>query len=136
MTKYSGSGWHRQSIRHSNARKYGKAGGKYSQAELQVITTRNKKSEQGLKILKGIMSKEDWNKGYQKEKFMEGIGEAVMVEAEREHKNPFGVARKYYDFYFKKQPAGWYDIGHTKHFGKARPKAPLNKVLSEQSHEL
>jgi hypothetical protein len=27
--KYSGSGWHNQSIRHSNARKYGKAGGKY-----------------------------------------------------------------------------------------------------------
>jgi len=25
MSKYSGSGWHKQSIRHSNARKYGKA---------------------------------------------------------------------------------------------------------------
>ena len=30
MAKYSGSGWHFQSIRHSNARKYGKAGGKYA----------------------------------------------------------------------------------------------------------
>jgi hypothetical protein len=30
MAKYSGSGWHRQSIRHSNARKYGRAGGEYS----------------------------------------------------------------------------------------------------------
>ena len=30
MTKYSGRGWYRQSIRHSNARKYGRAGGKYS----------------------------------------------------------------------------------------------------------
>lgn len=29
MTRYSGSGWHKQSIRHSNARKYGKAGGTY-----------------------------------------------------------------------------------------------------------
>lgn len=29
MTRYSGSGWHRQSLRHSNARKYGRAGGKY-----------------------------------------------------------------------------------------------------------
>lgn len=29
MTKYSGQGWHNQSIRHSNARKYGKAGGTY-----------------------------------------------------------------------------------------------------------
>jgi len=30
MAKYNGSGWHFQSIRHSNARKYGKAGGKYA----------------------------------------------------------------------------------------------------------
>lgn len=29
MAKYSGSGWHFQTTRHSNARKYGKAGGKY-----------------------------------------------------------------------------------------------------------
>jgi len=29
MAKYSGSGWHKQSVRHSNARKYGKAGGRY-----------------------------------------------------------------------------------------------------------
>ena len=29
MAKYSGSGWHHQSVRHSNARKYGHAGGKY-----------------------------------------------------------------------------------------------------------
>lgn len=27
--RYNGSGWHRQSVRHSNARKYGRAGGKY-----------------------------------------------------------------------------------------------------------
>jgi len=31
MSKYSSQGWHFQSKRHSNARKYGKAGGKYSQ---------------------------------------------------------------------------------------------------------
>lgn len=30
MAKYSGSGWHRQSVRHSNARKYGRAGGTYA----------------------------------------------------------------------------------------------------------
>jgi hypothetical protein len=30
MSKYSGSGWHFQSVRHSNARKYGHAGGKYA----------------------------------------------------------------------------------------------------------
>jgi len=29
MAKYNGMGWHNQSIRHSNARKYGHAGGKY-----------------------------------------------------------------------------------------------------------
>ena len=31
MTRYSGKGWHFQHVRHSNARKYGKAGGTYSQ---------------------------------------------------------------------------------------------------------
>ena len=30
MAKYNGMGWHKQSIRHSNARKYGRAGGKYA----------------------------------------------------------------------------------------------------------
>jgi len=30
MAKYNGSGWHKQSIRHSKARKYGRAGGKYA----------------------------------------------------------------------------------------------------------
>ena len=30
MAKYSGSGWHFQTTRHSNARKYGKAGGSYA----------------------------------------------------------------------------------------------------------
>jgi hypothetical protein len=30
MAKYSGSGWHFQSVRHSNARKYGRAGGTYA----------------------------------------------------------------------------------------------------------
>ena len=30
MAKYNGSGWHKQSIRHSRARKYGKAGGIYA----------------------------------------------------------------------------------------------------------
>lgn len=29
MTIYNGKGWHKQSIRHSRARKYGRAGGKY-----------------------------------------------------------------------------------------------------------
>jgi hypothetical protein len=33
MSKYSGSGWHFQSERHSKARKYGKAGGTYSSFE-------------------------------------------------------------------------------------------------------
>jgi hypothetical protein len=30
MARYNGMGWHFQSIRHSNARKYGRAGGKYA----------------------------------------------------------------------------------------------------------
>ena len=36
MARYSGMGWHNQSIRHSNARKYGRAGGKYSDDNLRL----------------------------------------------------------------------------------------------------
>jgi len=42
--KYSGSGWHRQSIRHSNARKYGKAGGTY-------LTTQDKRNIKNFKMI-------------------------------------------------------------------------------------
>lgn len=37
MARYNGSGWHRQSIRHSNARKYGKAGGTYKTFDISTI---------------------------------------------------------------------------------------------------
>lgn len=40
MAKYSGSGWHFQHTRHSNARKYGKAGGTY--ASMSVPELRGK----------------------------------------------------------------------------------------------
>lgn len=40
MTYYKGSGWHHQSIRHSNARKYGRAGGNYSN-QYELTTTKN-----------------------------------------------------------------------------------------------
>lgn len=40
MARYSGSGWHKQSTRHSNARKYGRAGGKYSNERTQWYTSR------------------------------------------------------------------------------------------------
>ena len=40
MAKYNGMGWHFQSIRHSNARKYGKAGGKYKN-QYELTTTKN-----------------------------------------------------------------------------------------------
>jgi hypothetical protein len=39
MAKYSGSGWHFQYTRHSNARKYGKAGGKYAEGKHFHIDT-------------------------------------------------------------------------------------------------
>jgi hypothetical protein len=44
MTRYKGSGWHKQSIRHSNARKYGKAGGKY-------LTMQDKRNIKNFKII-------------------------------------------------------------------------------------
>lgn len=43
MAKYNGSGWHFQSVRHSNARKYGKAGGKYADINKLGISQFNKK---------------------------------------------------------------------------------------------
>ena len=40
MSKYSGSGWHFQHIRHSNARKYGRAGGVYAKDGRQLFVTK------------------------------------------------------------------------------------------------
>jgi hypothetical protein len=37
MAKYNGMGWHKQSVRHSNARKYGKAGGTYSRVDINKL---------------------------------------------------------------------------------------------------
>ena len=51
MSKYSGKGWHYQSVRHSNARKYGKAGGKYASVRIRKA----KKSDsyrRGIHLLK------------------------------------------------------------------------------------
>jgi len=48
MAKYSGKGWHFQSNRHSNARKYGRAGGKY---RLSVQDKKLKKEFSELKKL-------------------------------------------------------------------------------------
>jgi hypothetical protein len=44
MARYNGMGWHNQSIRHSNARKYGKAGGTY-------LTMRDKINIKNFKII-------------------------------------------------------------------------------------
>ena len=38
MTRYSGKGWHFQHVRHSNARKYGRAGGKYASNKKWIVT--------------------------------------------------------------------------------------------------
>jgi len=38
MARYNGMGWHNQSIRHSNARKYGKAGGTYAKNKERIRT--------------------------------------------------------------------------------------------------
>jgi hypothetical protein len=42
MAKYSGSGWHHQSVRHSNARKYGRAGGQYARKWISINNTKIK----------------------------------------------------------------------------------------------
>jgi len=40
MAKYNGSGWHKQSVRHSKARKYGRAGGTYASTQFGILTPR------------------------------------------------------------------------------------------------
>jgi len=47
MAKYNGSGWHRQSVRHSRARRLGHAGGTYKHLDKKTknkILTKIKKS--------------------------------------------------------------------------------------------
>jgi hypothetical protein len=71
MAKYSGSGWHRQSTRHSNARKYGRAGGTYSGWRTMTSAQRHNAKldrimenwHQQLKE-KDNLSKQEYNKPY------------------------------------------------------------------------
>jgi hypothetical protein len=71
MAKYSGSGWHKQSIRHSNARKYGKAGGTYK--SWYNIYSPNGKFWRRMKFTKGEVK--ELSKGT----------EVKYVEAEKKH---------------------------------------------------
>ena len=64
MAKYNGMGWHNQSIRHSNARKYGKAGGKYASSIFQRMTPREMTlvSEFRMGVIHPTYSKEQYEK--------------------------------------------------------------------------
>lgn len=73
MARYSGSGWHFQSVRHSNARKYGKAGGKY--AGWRTMTSAQRHNAKIDRIMenwhqqlkeKDNISQQKYNKSYDK----------------------------------------------------------------------
>ena len=96
MARYSGSGWHNQSIRHSNARKYGKAGGTY--AKRYVLIGR---SQGQTRIL-----------GSFKKRIDAETKENLMAFEPTDEKVEYKIKE-----YTPKRKAGWYDIGH-KNYGK------------------
>lgn len=98
MAKYSGSGWHKQSIRHSNARKYGKAGGRYAI------------------VVKDLR----WHKGSLAHS--KNVNETVAKRLKILMNKEYGTTTA--DFKVKK-------IAKNKHYGKARPKAPLKEESTE-----
>lgn len=53
--------------------------------------------------LTAFLKQKDWRMLWNKTGAMHGIGEAIAMEAKREKKPLSAVAKKYYDFYFKKR---------------------------------
>jgi hypothetical protein len=169
MTKYSGSGWHNQSIRHSNARKYGRAGGKYSFVNsLPIYQIKGKQYYRDVRLgeyrnVKDPNDKLDINipnsmlqkptmphPADNKKKFIsefENMLENAELRAlsnlslqrplnDKEYERFMELGRKagiIIEQHPKTHPAGWYDIGHTKHYGKTELSAPLKKESTELS---
>jgi len=77
MTKYSGSGWHKQSLRHSRARRTGHAGGKYL-TRAEVLQKMNR--QQNKNNLFFNISKKDLNKEFSKQKKHYGVIEETPAE--------------------------------------------------------
>lgn len=93
MARYNGMGWHNQSIRHSNARKYGKAGGYYA-------VMRN--SDWSAKIIK--TNKIPTKKDFPKSSFAEGKYKTKKEAINRANqlgykvKKHFGQSEREYGF--------------------------------------
>ena len=112
MARYSGSGWHNQSIRHSNARKYGKAGGSYAtkkRIDYQMAGTLGR-----WVVPKGTKVEPATNLP-DKDKFWV-VPDERMPKKTRELAKGMGILLEK-DEVEKTPKAGWYDIGH-KHYGK------------------
>jgi len=101
MAKYSGSGWHKQSIRHSRARRLGRAGGTYSKAEVQ----QENYQVHLYKLPNGNLQFLYPHEAKQKKA-------TKIKEGTYPHSWAKGITEK------PKRTAGWYDIGHKKHYGK------------------
>jgi hypothetical protein len=80
MTKYSGSGWHFQHIRHSNARKYGKAGGIYANKPLGIM----KSQRPSLSKIDLMFKWEQMNPEYMEEQ-MQGL--IMEISRPKEHQD-------------------------------------------------
>jgi hypothetical protein len=152
MAKYSCSGWHKQSVRHSNARKYGRAGGKYSN-QYELTTTKNqldmpyplfaknkteakayaeKKLRKGEKII-SIERSYKPNKTRRKKimKEFEDMTEMAELRALSKTSLQRPLTDKEYE---RMMLLGKKQIGYDrtkKHYGKAEPSAPLKKESTE-----
>jgi hypothetical protein len=114
MAQYNGSGWHNQSIRHSNARKYGKAGGTY-------LTKKRIDYQMAGMLGRWVVPKgtkvEPATNLPDKNKFWV-VPDERMPKKTRELAKGMGILLEK-DEVEKTPKAGWYDIGHS-HYGKTK----------------
>ena len=99
MSKYSSQGWHFQHTRHSNARKYGKAGGTYAKRYVLIGNSQGQ-----TRIL-----------GSFKKRIDAETKEGLLGFEPTDEKVEYKIKE-----YTPKRKAGWYDIGHALHYGKAK----------------
>jgi len=91
MARYNNSGWHRQSVRHSKARKYGKAGGRYANERTNWYATRKEYHDIGHSLpnnIKGGIADNINPKYFNQKQLAKGI------KVEMEHTNKPELARE------------------------------------------
>jgi hypothetical protein len=136
MAKYSGSGWHNQSIRHSNARKYGRAGGTY--ANMSIPELRGKlETNNHLAYMNQSINKEFALKKLHENQeialeIQKRIDEAQWDEIVRRDEMKTELANKEQEDYAKALKL-YKKIGIKKHFGEAEKGETAGQVLERLS---